>query len=589
MLQPTFHGYIGSTEDAVLVIQAVLNNELQPVSRRIDPRERSDRIVLGNVFVFIEETSQIRRWTDGKMWSASRILGRFLMYRELDKNNPHASLARGKRKKKNSMPSILKDRPALTIPRNSLLVSNFLSKNFELDIPQDYSDKKIWSSPHLCQGTDMMDIRKGYIPCPAKSDSKLIKKTISFTIPEKDKEKATGKRTVHLVSYFAPKDVVNSSLLRPTASKLADTSISPELQSAVTKALRCSKPAPIDLEIYFLDSRYQLLKFSTSSRSLPLLKYGPTPDDTFHKDQRQRNSIPLTETQADVQVASNKRYFDLENGMDLSNIAGHDNSLSAPRIPSEYQIMGLNMQSMIRGSVSGGSDIYAHKYLSSASSQISESQMSKPVLQTLNSSSSDSSHINSQPSYLRSNSHPNQKVLMTPMSMPLASQQNHPLLPSSIPHLQGIGQTMYSLHQDSFGDQASAQSSFSTPFLTPSLSTCPPSSGSPHQEPSNEKQVLMQTKMGPDYQISNLPSVFNPSGIAKLTSSGAINSYFMGYEQNYPLGMYHTTGYDHSDVPFDQRQDFQATFNPRIDSSLSFEYPQHLYRSSHKLEDLDVG
>lgn len=39
----------------------------------------------GSVFVFDEEESGIKRWTDGFFWSPSRILGNFLLYRETDK------------------------------------------------------------------------------------------------------------------------------------------------------------------------------------------------------------------------------------------------------------------------------------------------------------------------------------------------------------------------------------------------------------------------------------------------------------------------------------------------------------------------
>jgi hypothetical protein len=42
-------------------------------------------IASGSVFVFDEEESGIKRWTDGLFWSASRILGNFLLYRETDK------------------------------------------------------------------------------------------------------------------------------------------------------------------------------------------------------------------------------------------------------------------------------------------------------------------------------------------------------------------------------------------------------------------------------------------------------------------------------------------------------------------------
>lgn len=39
----------------------------------------------GNTFIYEEKTTGIKRWTDGVIWSPSRILGNFLVYRELDK------------------------------------------------------------------------------------------------------------------------------------------------------------------------------------------------------------------------------------------------------------------------------------------------------------------------------------------------------------------------------------------------------------------------------------------------------------------------------------------------------------------------
>ena len=85
-LAPTYHGYIGSTKDALLIIYQALNQQLELVPRRPHERERPELIKSGNVFVFIEEHSGIKRWTDGTSWSPSRILGRFLVYRELDKS-----------------------------------------------------------------------------------------------------------------------------------------------------------------------------------------------------------------------------------------------------------------------------------------------------------------------------------------------------------------------------------------------------------------------------------------------------------------------------------------------------------------------
>lgn len=41
----------------------------------------------GSVFVFVEGECGIRRWTDGKLWSPSRIFGHFLVYKQVSKRN----------------------------------------------------------------------------------------------------------------------------------------------------------------------------------------------------------------------------------------------------------------------------------------------------------------------------------------------------------------------------------------------------------------------------------------------------------------------------------------------------------------------
>ncbi|KAF9921672.1 hypothetical protein FBU30_008279 [Linnemannia zychae] len=46
-------------------------------------------ITPGSVFVFDEQESGIYRWTDGKIWSPSRICGNFLVYRELYRKLPN--------------------------------------------------------------------------------------------------------------------------------------------------------------------------------------------------------------------------------------------------------------------------------------------------------------------------------------------------------------------------------------------------------------------------------------------------------------------------------------------------------------------
>ncbi|KAF9434328.1 hypothetical protein BGZ76_008201 [Entomortierella beljakovae] len=82
----TFCGYIESTQDTLLIFEACRRGLLPRVCRRLQEKERSI-IKSGSIFVFDERESSIKRWTDGHVWSPSRILGNFLIYRELGKRN----------------------------------------------------------------------------------------------------------------------------------------------------------------------------------------------------------------------------------------------------------------------------------------------------------------------------------------------------------------------------------------------------------------------------------------------------------------------------------------------------------------------
>lgn len=86
-ISPTFKGYIEDENDALLILQATLDGKLQQIPRRPYEIERPYLIVSGSIFVFVEEVSGIKRWTDGISWSPSRITGKFLVYRELDKSS----------------------------------------------------------------------------------------------------------------------------------------------------------------------------------------------------------------------------------------------------------------------------------------------------------------------------------------------------------------------------------------------------------------------------------------------------------------------------------------------------------------------
>lgn len=78
VLDPPFRGYIETTFDSLLVFEAARRGMIPRVTRRLIDRERG-MVQSGAVFVFDEHESGIKRWTDGLVWSPSRILGNFLV------------------------------------------------------------------------------------------------------------------------------------------------------------------------------------------------------------------------------------------------------------------------------------------------------------------------------------------------------------------------------------------------------------------------------------------------------------------------------------------------------------------------------
>ena len=77
---------------SLVLFEACKREQCTKITRRLQEKERS-LITSGTVFVFDEKEAGIKRWTDGMLWSPSRILGNFLIYRELDKRPVEAASA----------------------------------------------------------------------------------------------------------------------------------------------------------------------------------------------------------------------------------------------------------------------------------------------------------------------------------------------------------------------------------------------------------------------------------------------------------------------------------------------------------------
>jgi len=193
-LQPTFTGHVATTQDALLLFEACLQGHLSHVPRRPHDRERNTLIRSGCVFIYEENASGIKRWTDGVTWSPSRILGNFLVYRELDKPFPPGEKKRAM-KKPNRRPS----RPGEPYPR-----PDGSSEPYSPTTPQSSSFGERTTSEMERQLIGSLVDSYGF-----KHDG-LVKKTMSVTVQGV---------THHLVSYYNVNDVMASSLRTPSQTE----------------------------------------------------------------------------------------------------------------------------------------------------------------------------------------------------------------------------------------------------------------------------------------------------------------------------------------------------------------------------------
>ncbi|ORX70325.1 hypothetical protein DL89DRAFT_207253, partial [Linderina pennispora] len=77
----TYYGFVSTSEDALALFEACRLGYKQRVPRRLSDAERA-AIRSGSIFVWEENESGMKRWTDGRSWSPSRVQGCFLTYHE---------------------------------------------------------------------------------------------------------------------------------------------------------------------------------------------------------------------------------------------------------------------------------------------------------------------------------------------------------------------------------------------------------------------------------------------------------------------------------------------------------------------------
>lgn len=245
-IEPTFKGYIEDEQDALLIIQATMDGKLKHIPRRPYEIERSYLISSGNIFVFVEEISGIKRWTDGVTWSPSRITGKFLIYKELEKSSAYnknklKTLTKkhdhNKSKTKNKKSLIqtadhtndeLVHKPRIKLPplvtksgdhsnSQSRLDSMHTTPNSTSSDSNDDFNNEANTSESTSQGGISPDLSK---PASLRSIhpmkyTGLIKKTISVSLK---RALLNHTETFHIISYYTIDDVKDNRLITPKDS-----------------------------------------------------------------------------------------------------------------------------------------------------------------------------------------------------------------------------------------------------------------------------------------------------------------------------------------------------------------------------------
>ncbi|MCJ1227051.1 hypothetical protein MMC12_003706 [Toensbergia leucococca] len=202
-LEPTFYGHVASTKDALVLFEACLSGILPHVPRRPHDRERAHLIKSGHVFIYEENASGIKRWTDGVPWSPSRIKSNFLLYRELAK--PFAPGEKKKAIKRNQRPT----KRGEPYPRPfAEKESNNSSAALSPTSPSTPSTKAQGSFDN---DAEERDLTGSLVDSYDFKEDGLFKKTMSVVVQNVRH---------HLVSYYAVADVKSGKLGPPAKSLL---------------------------------------------------------------------------------------------------------------------------------------------------------------------------------------------------------------------------------------------------------------------------------------------------------------------------------------------------------------------------------
>lgn len=245
--------FLRDTQDALLILQSVLNNKLLLTQRRPTDQTRQDLIKSGNVFVVDIAKGPINRWTDGLSWSPSRILGAFLLYREKKQGKRGVKIGHVSKKsksdlspgspnrhsqyKKTSVASLSMMPPGMPIPPElgypGFLLENPKQQSNEhtLQMPSQMPNQmpnQMLGHPHH-QHSNSLPNGQLFTTSPRSptNNSQSDEYTLYGSLTSNEQYKVNGllKKTItigfresvyRIVGYYLPKDVEEKRLLTPS-------------------------------------------------------------------------------------------------------------------------------------------------------------------------------------------------------------------------------------------------------------------------------------------------------------------------------------------------------------------------------------
>lgn len=198
----SYYGYVRSQLDAIILFEACRLGLLPRIRRRLSERERL-QISSGKVYIWDEQEAGMRRWTDGKSWSASRVSGAFLSYREMD-STPRPT------------PETENSERGSGISVNST-VHNAVNNTTHNPAHNPSSPRKRKKAP-ASDDPNIEETEEGY----RYKKNGLYKQSFSITT-------ATNLK-LHLISYYTKDDVNAGKLIQPCMDpKLKNIVIPPNL------------------------------------------------------------------------------------------------------------------------------------------------------------------------------------------------------------------------------------------------------------------------------------------------------------------------------------------------------------------------